>query len=74
MRACGCIDHSQMPSMVRLNEATGEAFDAAFLAEMIEHHQGAVDMAEGVAKDGKRGEVKEAAQKIIPVQKKGSRR
>ena len=64
------MDHSQMPSMVRLGEATGAAFDAAFLSEMIEHHQGALEMSEKYLPEGKRAELKAVAKKIIADQKK----
>ena len=62
--------HAQMPSMVRLQEASGEAFDTAFLSEMIEHHQGALEMSEKALPELKRAELKEMAQKIIADQKK----
>jgi uncharacterized protein (DUF305 family) len=64
------MDHSQMPSMARLQEASGEAFDAAFLSEMIEHHQGALEMSEKYLPEGKRAGVKDTAKKIIADQQK----
>jgi len=47
---------------------TGNA-DKDFLAGMIPHHQGAVDMAEVVLKYGKDPKVKKLAQDIIATQK-----
>lgn len=47
---------------------TGDA-DRDFLAGMIPHHQGAVDMAEVVLKYGKDPKVKKLAQDIVAAQK-----
>lgn len=64
------MDHAGMPSMARLHELSGAAFDAAFASEMIEHHQGAVEMSEEALKSAPRDEVKVAARKIIADQEK----
>lgn len=48
---------------------TGDA-DRDFLAGMIPHHQGAVDMAQVVLKYGKDPKIKQLAQDIITAQKK----
>lgn len=48
---------------------TGDA-DKDFLAAMIPHHQGAVDMAEVVIQYGKNPKVRQLAQEIIAMQKK----
>lgn len=47
---------------------TGDA-DRDFLAGMIPHHQGAIDMAEVVLKYGKDPQVKKLAQDIVAAQK-----
>lgn len=57
-----------MNSMLR--GKTGDAFDQAFLAEMIVHHQGAVLMAQQALKDAKHQEIKDLAQGIITAQNK----
>jgi uncharacterized protein (DUF305 family) len=54
--------------MQNLNGKTGDAFDKAFLSEMIMHHQGAVDMAEAALRDAKHQEIKDLAQRIITAQ------
>jgi uncharacterized protein (DUF305 family) len=48
---------------------TGDA-DVDFLAGMVPHHQGAIDMAEVVLKYGKDPKVRQLAQDIIQAQKK----
>jgi len=48
---------------------TGDA-DVDFLAGMIPHHQGAIDMAAVVLKHGKDPKVKKLAQDIVAAQKK----
>lgn len=59
---------SAMNGMLR--GKTGDAFDQAFLAEMIIHHQGAVAMAQQALKDAKHQEIKDLAQNIITAQDK----
>lgn len=54
--------------MAGLKGKTGDEFDKEFLAEMIVHHQGAVDMAQEVLTSGKHPELKDFAQKIISAQ------
>ena len=48
---------------------TGDA-DRDFVAAMIPHHQGAIDMAEVVLKYGKDPEIRKLAQGIIAAQQK----
>lgn len=47
---------------------TGDELDRAFLAEMIVHHQGAVDMAKALAAGSKRPEMQKFAADIVRVQ------
>lgn len=53
-----------------LKGKTGDDFDAAFIAMMIPHHQGAIDMAELAAKNAKRQEIKDLASAILAAQQK----
>lgn len=53
-----------------LDKAQGAAFDTNYMSMMIVHHQGAIKMAELELRNGKRADVKAAAQKIIDDQKK----
>lgn len=54
--------------MMTLSGKTGDAFDEAFLSEMIMHHEGAVGMAEAALRDAKHDEIKQLAQAIIAAQ------
>lgn len=53
-----------------LKGKTGDAFDQAFLAEMIVHHQGAVEMAQLALTNAQHQEIKELAGGIISAQNK----
>ena len=53
-----------------LDNKTGNSFDKAFLAEMIDHHQGAIDMANAAKKNAKHDEIKQMADDIITAQSK----
>ncbi|MGJ9422248.1 DUF305 domain-containing protein [Aeromicrobium sp. CF3.5] len=54
----GMDDMSSMPGMMsgdqmsRLRDSSGEAFDQLFLTMMVEHHEGAVEMAQTEQTDG----------------------
>ncbi|MFE9842067.1 DUF305 domain-containing protein [Streptomyces goshikiensis] len=61
----GMMGHSQM---MRLNRASGRAFDAMFLTMMIEHHEGAIDMAKTELREGGYGPAKDLATNIITTQ------
>jgi hypothetical protein len=49
---------------------TGDDFDKAFLAEMVVHHQGAVEMAKLALTNAKHQEIKDLARVIISAQNK----
>ncbi len=61
--------HGAMQGMTMgLTGLQGDAFDKAFLEEMIVHHQGAVAMAQLALTSSKHQEIKDLAQKIIDAQ------
>lgn len=51
-----------------LEGLSGDEFDRAFIAEMIVHHEGAVEMAEAALIDAKHDEIKQMARDIISAQ------
>jgi uncharacterized protein (DUF305 family) len=61
-------------TMAQMNDAlktkTGYDFDKLFLSEMIEHHQGAIDMAKLAKTNAKHDEIKKMADDIISAQSK----
>ena len=60
---------SEMDGMMKsLEGKTGDAFDKAFLSEMIVHHQGAVAMAEAALQNAGHEEIKSMATAIITAQ------
>ncbi|MBT2541789.1 DUF305 domain-containing protein [Streptomyces sp. ISL-44] len=67
-------DGSGMPGMMddqdmnRLGNASGNAFDTMFLTMMIEHHEGAIDMAKTEKQQGAYGPAKALADDIITSQ------
>lgn len=56
--------------MQTLSDATGESFSRMWLTMMIEHHEGAVDMAQEVLQTTSNPEVKTMAEAIVDGQKK----
>lgn len=73
MAQCEMMKHHSMGSMMHdmaanLQGKTGEAFDRAFIDDMIVHHEGAVDMAEMVLLYSQRPELQAMAQEIITAQ------
>jgi uncharacterized protein (DUF305 family) len=64
-------DEMSMTQMVdSLKDEKGDAYDAVFIANMIEHHQSAVDMAKLSESRAKHDEVKQLSQEIITAQEK----
>ncbi len=62
---------SEMDGMMgQLNSKSGDAFDSAFLAQMIMHHQSAIDMSKPAATNAFQEEVKTLASNIIMAQTK----
>lgn len=71
MKNDGTSMHSMMDGMMMgLEGKTGDAFDKAFLSEMIVHHEGAVEMAKAVLATSKRTELIKLANDIITAQTK----
>ena len=62
--------HSMNMSSENLSTKSGEAFDAAFLSQMIEHHQGALDMAKLAQTKAIHSEIKQFSNDIIDAQSK----
>lgn len=54
----------------KLYDLTGDAYDKEFLAQMIAHHQQAVDMSKYAETNASHQEIKELARNIIRVQEK----
>ena len=68
-------DHSSMTmeeSMGSMTDSlkgrTGDAFDQAFLQEMVVHHEGAVTMAQQVLTTSSRPELRKLAEDIVTAQ------
>lgn len=64
------MDQQMANMMSPLTGKTGDDLDKAFLQQMIVHHQGAVAMAELLAKGTKRPELQKMAKDIIEAQTK----
>jgi len=61
--------HAAMEGMTKTLEGkTGDAFDQAFLSEMIVHHEGAVHMAQAALEKAQHTEIKTLANEIISAQ------
>ncbi|MFJ6072654.1 DUF305 domain-containing protein [Streptomyces sp. NPDC093065] len=66
--------HSDMPGMMdgedmaKLAEASGRAFDTMFLTMMVEHHEGAVEMAGTEKAEGRHAPAKALADDIVTAQ------
>lgn len=55
---------------MRVSDDTSTPFDQRFLAAMISHHQGALDMAREALTEAEHGEIKLLAQEIITAQER----
>lgn len=55
-------------TMSELKDLKGDAFDKAFIEEMIIHHQGAIDMAKLIETNAKHEEIKTLGKAIISAQ------
>jgi len=53
-----------------LKNKSGDEFDEAFIEMMIEHHQGAIDMANLISNRAKHDEIKKLGEAIIAAQTK----
>ncbi|EOD66863.1 DUF305 domain-containing protein, partial [Amycolatopsis vancoresmycina] len=68
------MGHGSMPGMMsgadtqKLGQAKGAEFDKMWLGMMIEHHQGAVEMAKTELTKGSNADAKALARKIIDAQ------
>lgn len=62
------MDDMMDSMMSGLQGKTGDAFDQAFISEMIVHHEGAVAMAEKVLQVSARPELRMLAENIISAQ------
>jgi uncharacterized protein (DUF305 family) len=61
-------DMSMSSMNSELKDRSGDDFDKAFLEMMIEHHQGAIDMANAAKDNAKHSEIKAMADDIISAQ------
>lgn len=72
----GTMDNPSMSSMSmddmtkELKDKTGDEYDKAFIASMIAHHEGAVEMAKLSAQNAKHTEIKQLSSDIISAQEK----
>lgn len=66
----GGMDMSMNEMAESLKNKTGDEFDKAFILSMIDHHQGAIDMANLAKVNGVHNEIKKMAEDIIAVQSK----
>lgn len=70
MESSGSMSGDMANMEAMLNGLTGEALDKEFLAQMILHHQQAVDMSKYADTNAKHQEVKDLAKSVIRAQEK----
>jgi len=63
-------DDSMATMVSSLQNKTGDAYDAAFIDQMIMHHQGAIDMAKLSVNQAGHQEVKDLSKDILSAQEK----
>lgn len=68
MEMAGMTDSMKGMDMSKMNLATGTAFDAEFINQMIPHHQGAIVMAREALTKAEHAELKTLANQIIAEQ------
>jgi uncharacterized protein (DUF305 family) len=64
----GTMGTMDMQTMSVLEGLSGQDFDIAYMSQMIEHHKGAIEMAEAALEASENEDVRGAAQSIIDVQ------
>lgn len=64
------MDVSMNQMTQNLESLSGDEFDKAFIEQMIDHHQGAIDMANLVLEKSEKKELKDLANAIIEAQTK----
>ena len=64
----GTSDMTMTQMTSQLTEKEGDDFDAAFIDAMIEHHEGAIEMAELAASRAEHEEIKQLSQDVIRAQ------
>jgi uncharacterized protein (DUF305 family) len=57
-----------MQSMAALEQLSGQDFDIAYMSQMIEHHKGAIEMAEAALAVSENEKIRTAAQVIVDTQ------
>jgi len=62
------MNMSMQDMMDALDGKTGDEFDKAFISGMIDHHQGAIDMANSAKQSAGHQEIKDLADDIIAAQ------
>ncbi|MGK2896735.1 MAG: DUF305 domain-containing protein [Candidatus Saccharimonadales bacterium] len=66
--SCDSSEMSMSQMTDDLKNKTGDDFDKAFISSMIEHHQGAIDMAKLAEKSAKHEEIKVMSNDIMTAQ------
>lgn len=59
---------SEASMHAKMAEASGDTVDSAYIAKMIAHHEGAVEMAEVALRDSRDPEIRRMAQAVVDAQ------